>query len=65
MALSKDYIGKKCYIDMEDNPNIDKSMLGIIINYYSDSSDTYVEVSMNPYGEVIKVRDDSKINLLN
>ena len=50
---------------MEDNPNIDKSMLGIIINYYSDSSDTYVEVSMNPYGEVIKVRDDSKINLLN
>lgn len=64
MALSKDYIGKKCYIDMEDNPNIDKSMLGTIINYYSDGSDTYVEVSMNPYGEVIKVRDDSLITII-
>ena len=64
MALSKDYIGKKCYIDMEDNPNIDKSMLGTIINYYSDGSDTYVEISMNPYGEVIKVRDDSLITLI-
>ena len=64
MALSKDYIGKKCYIDMSEDPNIDKSMLGTIIDYYKDSSDEWVEISMNPYGEVIKVRDENKINLL-
>jgi hypothetical protein len=64
MALSKDYIGKRCYINMSEDPNIDKSMLGTIIDYYKDSSDEWVEISMNPYGEVIKVRDENKINLL-
>ena len=56
--------GKKCFIDMEEIDNIDKDMLGTIIGYYKDSSDEYLQVSMNPYGQVIRVRDESKINLL-
>lgn len=62
--MDNSLIGKKCYINMSEDPNIDKSMLGTIIDYYKDSSDEWVEISMNPYGEVIKVRDENKINLL-
>jgi hypothetical protein len=49
---------------MEEIDSIDKDMLGTIIGYYKDSSDEYLQVSMNPYGQVIRVRDESKINLL-
>lgn len=62
--MDNSLVGKKCYINMSEDPNIDKSMLGTIIDYYKDSSDEWVEISMNPYGEVIKVRDENKINLL-
>ena len=40
--MDNSLIGKRCYINMSEDPNIDKSMLGTIINYYSDGSDTYV-----------------------
>lgn len=62
--MDSSLIGKKCFIDMEENDNIDKNMFGLIIGYYKDSSDEYLKVSMNPYGEVIKIRDESKINVL-
>ena len=62
--MDNSLVGKRCYISMSEDPNIDKSMLGTIIDYYKDSSDEWVEISMNPYGEVIKVRDENKINLL-
>ena len=62
--MDSSLIGKKCFIDMEETDNIDKDMLGTIIGYYKDSSDEYLQVSMNPYGQVIRVRDESKINLL-
>lgn len=62
--MDNSLVGKRCYINMSEDPNIDKSMLGTIIDYYKDSSDEWVEISMNPYGEVIKVRDENKINLL-
>lgn len=62
--MDSSLIGKKCFIDMEEIDNIDKDMLGTIIGYYKDSSDEYLQVSMNPYGQVIRVRDESKINLL-
>lgn len=62
--MDSSLIGKKCYIDMEENESIDKDMLGTIIGYYKDSSDEYLQVSMNPYGEVIRIRDESKINVL-
>lgn len=64
MALSSSLIGKDCFIDMEENNSISKNMFGKIIGYYKDSSDEYLQVSMNPYGEVIKIRDESKINIL-
>ena len=62
--MDSSLIGKKCFIDMEEINSIDKDMLGTIIGYYKDSSDEYLQVSMNPYGQVIRVRDESKINLL-
>ena len=62
--MDSSLIGKKCFIDMEEIDNIDRDMLGLIIGYYKDSSDEYLQVSMNPYGQVIRVRDESKINLL-
>lgn len=62
--MDSSLIGKKCFIDMEENDSIDKNMFGLIIGYYKDSSDEYLQVSMNPYGQVIRVRDESKINLL-
>lgn len=62
--MDNSLVGKRCYINMSEDPNIDKSMLGTIIDYYKDSSDEWVEISMNPYGQVIRVRDESKINLL-
>lgn len=62
--MDSSLIGKKCFIDMEEIDNIDKDMFGTIIGYYKDSSDEYLQVSMNPYGQVIRVRDESKINLL-
>ena len=62
--MDNSLVGKRCYINMSEDSNIDKSMLGTIIDYYKDSSDEWVEISMNPYGEVIKVRDENKINLL-
>lgn len=62
--MDSSLIGKKCFIDMEEVNSIDRDMLGTIIGYYKDSSDEYLQVSMNPYGQVIRVRDESKINLL-
>lgn len=62
--MDSSLIGKKCFIDMEEVDSIDRDMLGTIIGYYKDSSDEYLKVSMNPYGQVIRVRDESKINLL-
>ena len=62
--MDSSLIGKKCFIDMEEIDSIYKDMLGTIIGYYKDSSDEYLQVSMNPYGQVIRVRDESKINLL-
>ena len=62
--MDSSLIGKKCFIDMEEIDSIDKNMLGTIIGYYEDSSDEYLQISMNPYGHVIRVRDESKINLL-
>lgn len=62
--MDSSLIGKKCFIDMEEIDSIDRDMLGIIIGYYKDSSDEYLQISINPYGEVIKIREESKINLL-
>ena len=62
--MDSSLIGKKCYIDMNEDESIDRDIFGVIIGYYRDSSDKYLSVSMNPYGEVIKIRDESKINLL-
>lgn len=62
--MDSSLIGKKCFINMSEDENIDKNIFGTIIGYYKDSSDEYLQVSMNPYGEVIRIRDESKINLL-
>ena len=62
--MDSSLIGKKCFIDMEEIDSIDKDMLGTIIGYYKDSSEEYLQISVNPYGQVIRVRDESKINLL-
>lgn len=62
--MDSSLIGKKCFINMSEDENIDKNIFGTIIGYYKDSSDEYLQVSMNPYGEVIRIRDESKINVL-
>lgn len=64
MAFDKSNIGKKCYINLSQEAGIDDSSLGKIIGYYNESNEEYYFVSIIPDGKVIKVYDDSLINII-
>ena len=62
MAFSTSNIGKNCYINISEDQNIEDSLYGTIIGYYSDSNEEYYFVSIN--GNVEKIYDDNLINII-
>lgn len=64
MAFSTDNIGKNCYINMSEDENVEDSLYGTIIGYYKDTdkNEEYYFVSIN--GNVIKIYDDSLVNIV-
>ena len=64
MAFDKSNIGKKCYINLSQEAGIDDSALAKIIGYFNEANEEYYFVSIIPDGKVIKVYDDSLINII-
>lgn len=64
MAFDKSNIGKSCYINMSSETGIDDSALAKIIGYFNEANEEYYFVSIIPDGKVIKVYDDSLINII-
>ena len=64
MAFDKSNIGKSCYINMSNEAGIDDSALAKIIGYFNEANEEYYFVSIIPDGKVIKVYDDSLINII-
>lgn len=64
MAFDKSNIGKSCYINISNEAGIDDSALAKIIGYFNEANEEYYFVSIIPDGKVIKVYDDSLINII-
>ena len=57
-------IGKYCIYAKYSSGTIDDFVLGQIIGFYEDNSETYYVLSIGSSGECIKIYDDSKIQLI-
>lgn len=64
MAFGKSNIGKSCYINVSNEAGTDDSALAKIIGYFNEANEEYYFVSIIPDGKVIKVYDDSLINII-
>ena len=64
MAFDKSNIGKSCYINISNEAGIDDSALAKIIGYFNEANEEYYFVSIIPDGKVIKVYDNSLINII-
>ena len=64
MALTKDNVGKQCVVNFPEDPSVDNYKLGTIVEYYSDSQDTYYTISIGSSGECLRFDDDTNITLL-
>lgn len=64
MAFDKSNIGKSCYINISNEAGIDDSALAKIIGYFNEANEEYYFVSIIPDGKVVKVYDDSLINII-